>query len=253
VIHYRLNLRQIINEKTRTEKDFKMADKRNDENQDEPKIRIVDRRMLNDDERAGNAPEAERPKLEIIGGGAKTEAPSMPDEERNQTEPADSPEDGYELDEGAELSSEERDAMRSEIENEQFAALEQQMGRPLTAQEKEQVREEMTKQAESISRLEIPPLLVQLMAEMSARAAVHLGLMPNPYTRLVARNDVQARLAIDAYGAVYEVVKSQLDANMKQEFERVLNDLRANFSSITGIAGGFTPGGFPGGGPRIIH
>ena len=235
-----------------------MADKRDDENQEDRKIRIVDRRMLNDEERAGNGPapeaEPERPKLEIIGGGAKADAPSSPSDEVDAApDLMNDSEDGYELDEDAELSGEEREAMRSEIENEQFAALEQQMGRPLTSQEKDQVREEMKKQAESVSRLEIPPLLVQLMAEMSARAAVHLGLMPNPYTRLVARNDVQARLAIDAYGAVYEVVKSQLDPSMKQELERVLNDLRANFSSITGIAGGFTPGGFSGGGPRIIH
>ena len=234
-----------------------MAD---EQNQDEPKIRIVDRRMLNDEERAGNAPaqqeaqqEAERPKLEIIGGGARSESPSTPaDEGSADLDLMSDSEDGYELEEDAELSGEEREAMRNEIESEQFATLEQQMGRPLTSQEKEQVREEMKKQAESISRLEIPPMLVQLMAEMSARAAVHLGLMPNPYTRLVARNDVQARLAIDAYGAVYEVVKSQLEAGMKQEFERVLNDLRANVSSITGPVSSFTPGGGFGG-PRIIH
>ena len=233
-----------------------MADKRDDENQDEPKIRIVDRRMLSEDERAGHAPapevETERPKLEIIGGGAKAEALSTPAEEVEASpDLMNDSEDGYELGEDAELSTEEREAMRGEIESEQFAALEQQMGRPLTSEEKEQVREEMKKQAESISRLEVEPLLVQLMAEMSARAAVHLGLMPNPYTRLVARNDTQARLAIEAYSAVYEVVKSQLEPSMKQEFERVLNDLRANFSSITGLAGSFPGGGF--GGPRIIH
>ena len=234
-----------------------MADKRDNENQDEPKIRIVDRRMLNDEERAGNAPapeaESERPKLEIIGGGAKTDASSTPSGELEAIpDLMNDSEDGFALDEDAELSAEEHEAMRNEIESEQFAALEQQMGRPLTPQEKGQVREEMKKQAESISRLEVEPLLVQLMAEMSARAAVHLGLMPNPYTRLVARNDTQARLAIDAYTAVYEVVKSQLDAPTRQEFERVLNDLRANFSSITGIASAFpTGGGF--GGPRIIH
>ena len=238
-----------------------MADERDEQNQNEPKIRIVDRRMLNDEERAGNAPaqqeaqqEAERPKLEIIGGGAKSDSQSTPaDEGSADLDLMSDSEDGYELEEDAELSSEEREAMRNEIEIEQFAALEQQMGRPLTAQEKEQVREEMKKQAESISRLEIPPMLVQLMAEMSARAAVHLGLMPNPYTRLVARNDVQARLAIDAYGAVYEVVKSQLEAEIKQEFERVLNDLRANFSSITGQQVGGFPSGGGFGGPRIIH
>lgn len=223
-----------------------MADK-HDENQDEPKIKIVDRRMLNDDERAGIGEDenAERPKLEIIGGGA-------PRQEAAHGEEAEQAEDDFE-DGDEELSDEEQAQMRTEVEEQQFAALEQQMGRPLTAQEKDQVREEMKKQAESISRLEIAPLLVQLMAEMSARAAVHLGLMPNPYTRLVARNDVQARLAIDAYGAVYEVVKNQLDANTKQEFERVLTDLRVNFSSITGTPASTFPTGGNFGGPRIIH
>lgn len=232
-----------------------MADKR-DENQDEPKIKIVDRRILSDDERAGNAPssdasaaeETERPKLEIIGGGApKTE-------EHAEAVPADAGADeAFELAEEDELSETERDQMREEIENEQFTALEQQMGRPLTSQEKEQVREEMKKQAESISRLEVEPLLVQMMAEMSARAAVHLGLMPNPYTRLVARNDAQARLAIDAYGAVFEVIKNQLDTNTRAEFERVLTDLRVNFASITGTPASTFPGGGGFGGPRIIH
>jgi hypothetical protein len=80
--------------------------------------------------------------------------------------------------------------------------------------------------------------------------------MPNPYTRLVARNDAQARMAIDTFSALLEVLRPQLNAEMKKEFERVLNDLRVNFVSITGTqlppaggAGGI--GGF--GGPRIIH
>lgn len=229
-----------------------MADTRDNENQDEPRIKIVDSRMLSDDERAGKGSESaevetERPKLEIIGGGshkseAESNAGSTPE-----------PEDALELNEEDDLSPEEREQMREQVENEQFAALEQQMGRPLTPQEKEQVREEMKKQAESISRLEVEPILVQLMSEMSARAAVHLGLMPNPYTRLVARNDTQARLAIDTFGAVYEVAKSQLDSSMRQELERVLNDLRVNFSSITGTPATNFPGSGGFGGPRIIH
>jgi hypothetical protein len=233
-----------------------MADKRDNENQDEPKIKIVDSRMLSDDERAGKGAaqeaETERPKLEIIGGGAKNDsAPKAEAEPQAGSTPA--AQDAHDLEEGDELSPAERDQMREQVENEQFAALEQQMGRPLTPQEKEQVREEMKKQAESISRLEVEPLLVQMMAEMSARAAVHLGLMPNPYTRLVARNDTQARLAIDAYGAVYEVIKNQLDDNTRREFERVLTDLRVNFSSITGTPATNFPGSGGFGGPRIIH
>jgi hypothetical protein len=235
-----------------------MTDKRDerDEEQGESKIHIVDRRMLSDEERAGKGASTasaetsaeERPKLEIIGGGA-------PQSKKEVTAPAaDEPDDG---DDEEGLTEEEQEQMREEVENQQFAELEKQMGRPLTAQEKDSVRQEMQRQAEAVTRLEVEPLIMQLMAEMSARAAVHLGLMPNPYTRLVARNDLQARLAIDTFGSLLEVLRPQLEPEMRKEFERVLNDLRVNFASITGApltpsGGGF--GGFgSGGGPRIIH
>ena len=241
-----------------------MSDKRDERNEDEPKIQIVDRRMLSDEERAGKGastppPEEEtgeeRPKLEIIGGGSpKKEAESQAADSQQAEAAGD--EGAYDIEEGEELSDEERARMRTEMENEQFAELEKQVGRPLTSQEKDAVRQEMQRQAESVSRLEVEPLIMQLMAEMSARAAVHLGLMPNPYTRLVARNDLQARLAIDTFGSLLDVLRAHLDPEMRKEFERVLNDLRVNFASITGTqpttpGGGF--GGFGGGGPRIIH
>lgn len=230
-----------------------------EEREDEPKIRIVDRRMLSEDERQGKAPAADTsndapPKLEIIGGGTSNTALSAAaDESIAETDETSSELGDLDgLDD--ELSEEEAEQLRQELEEEQFAEIERRMGRPLTAQEKDSVRGEMDRQAQSAASLEVGPMLVQLMAEMSARAAVHLGLMPNPYTRLIARNDTQARLAIDAYGAVLQVIKTQLDPQSAREFERVLNDLRVNFVSITGITlpnNPSGPGGF--GGPRIIH
>jgi len=221
-----------------------------EERDDEPKIRIVDRRMLSDEERAGNAssPEAGEsapPKLEIIGGGTPSSS-SQGEMEEFDASVADEGE--YE-----ELSEEEAEQLRQELESEQFAEIEQRMGRPLTEQEKDTVRAEMERQAQSAASLEVGPVLLQLMAEMSARAAVHMGLMPNPYTRLIARNDTQARLAIDAYSAVLGVVRPLLDPNSVREFERVLKDLRVNFVSITGISLPQQGPGSGGGGPRIIH
>ena len=220
-----------------------------DERDEEPKIRIVDRRMLNDEERAGRAPVREQqesapPKLEIIGGGQKAAPVSAYEQAAADEELAEQLEE--------ELTEEEAEHLRAELENEQFGEIEQRMGRPLTEQEKDSVRGEMERQAQSAASLEVGPVLLQLMAELSARAAVHMGLMPNPYTRLIARNDSQARLAIDAYGAMFQVVRPFLDPTSTREFERVLNDLRVNFVSITGtpIAG---PGPTLGGGPRIIH
>ncbi|MBV9863780.1 MAG: DUF1844 domain-containing protein [Abitibacteriaceae bacterium] len=240
-----------------------MADER-DEREGEPKIRIVDRRMLDEDERAGKGPSSAAegasapPKLEIVGGGARQDEDTSAGPNGLDAGAAEdhgfggSFEDAGEL-EDEPLTEEEQQQIQAEIEQAeeaQFQAIEQRMGRPLTEQEKEAVRAEMNRQAQAVASLEVAPILQNLMAELSSIAAVHMGLMPNPYTRLIARNDTQARLAIDAFTAVLQVVKPQLEPQLEQEFERVLNDLRVNFVSITG-----TPMGNPGGsGPsRIIH
>lgn len=208
-----------------------------DEREDEPKIRIVDRRMLSDEERAGKgAPTSQEkgnaPKLEIVGGHTAHEEADIDEPEEDE---------GDEL----ELSAEEEEQLRTEIEAEQFAQVEKQLGRPLTEQEKEKVRGEMERQARAMASLEIAPLLQRTIAELSQYAAVHLGLMPNPFTRLIARNDKEARVAIDAFAAIYEVMKPELDPASQREFNRVLNDLRVNYVSITGNQ--------TGGPSRIIH
>jgi hypothetical protein len=235
-----------------------MADERDergrDEREGESKIKVVDRRMLSDEERSGSggtvvsgttvsgatgtgAEAEERPKLEIIGGGASSGA--------NRQEASASATNGVAEEDAAEgfdeepLTEEEQAQLQAEVEQveqEQFAALEKQMGRPLTEREKDAVRAEMEKQARSMQSLEVAPLLQQMMAELSARAAVHLGLMPNPYTRLIARNDAQARLAIDTFSALYDLIKPQLDSHSQREYARVLNDLRTNFVSVTGAS-----------------
>ncbi len=219
-----------------------------EERDEEPKIRIVDRRMLNEEERQGRAPvpdvpeeNAAPPKLEIIGGGPS----SAPQESMDDPSPDDL--------EG-ELTAEEAEQLRLEIEAEQFAEIEQRMGRPLTEQEKNDVRAEMERRAQSAASLEVAPMLLEIVMQMRACAEVHMGFQPNPYTGLIARNDTQARLAIDAFGALLSVVNAQLPPEASRELERILNDLRVNFTSITGskITGNTPgPGGF--GGPRIIH
>ncbi|HEX8833021.1 MAG TPA: DUF1844 domain-containing protein [Abditibacteriaceae bacterium] len=222
-----------------------MSDERERE-ENEPKIRIVDRRMLNEDERAGKAaPAAEEttsapPRLEIVGGTSGANVADIASEADSadilNAGPVEAAGGDEEYDEGDAPSAEEIAQMRAEVEQEQFAAIEERMGRPLTEQEKDSVRAEMDNQARSMSALEIAPMLQQFMAEMSARAAVHMGLMPNPYTRLIAKNDAEARLAIDSFAAVLEVAKPRLDATSQREYARVLNDLRVNFVSQTGLS-----------------
>lgn len=207
-----------------------MTDKHDREESEEPRIRVVDRRLLDDDERQGKG-------QPTPAESTPAPSPAMAPTQATAVESADEP---------PEPSAQEVAQLRQEMEAEQFQQIEQQMGRPLTGKEKDEVRQEMVRQAESMSRLEIAPMLQQMMLEMSARAAVHMGLMPNPYTRLIARNDLQARLAIDTFDALLKLLSPHLDAASQREFQRALNDMRVNFVSVTGAPP-------PGEGSRIIH
>lgn len=284
-------------------------EKREQEEREASRPRIIDNRMLSEEERTGKSPiiigagnnaPPESPQLEIIGGrsglgesslhehaGQAVSAPSAFGDAADATETT--PADGYENDapmseaeqfealerqfgrplsegeraqvramngNGAEeevpLSEGEEAQMREEIEQEQFAALEQQFGRTLTEEEKTQVRALMEQQRQSMMRLEVAPLLLQSVTEIPKFAAVHLGLVANPYTGIIARDDAEAKLAIDAFGAMYEVLKTRLDARTGAELARVLNDLRSNYTRITGVS--FAPSGSSIlTGPRIIR
>lgn len=269
--------------------------KDNEEREEQkPRFQIVDRRVLTEEDRKGtstdiaatptgtpliqvpgqaNSPsDAQRPKLEIIGGGnsgsgnpnagSSAVGSSSLDEQPGQavsapiaagdaadateTVPAESGADA-EMGDEAPMTEEEVEQMRGELEAEQFAALEQEIGRPLTDAEKDQVRQMMEREAQSMTKLEVAPILLKTITELPRYAAVHLGLVANPYTGLVARNDAEARLAIEAFEALYDTIKTRLDARTTGELERVLNDLKSNYARISGaiIA--------PKGGPRIIR
>ena len=260
-----------------------MADERDREDrereeEEKPRIQVVDRRMLSDDERAGKSSD-ETPKLEIVGGYSTqqnpNDVPEIPSQDLEDFEdetsegeyPLNPGEMGDPTDEEMEpLSAEEMAQMQAEMEaaeNEQFQAIEARMGRPLTEQEKNSVRDEMGRQAQATMSLEVAPLLQQFLVQMSQIAAVHMGLTPNPYTRLIARNDAQARMAIDSFGALLDVIRPQMDATSAREYDRVLNDLRVNYVQITGAQmgggsglgglGGGLAGGRGGNAGRIIH
>lgn len=242
-----------------------MTDNREREEDEKPRIQVVDRRMLNDEERAGTAQMQQNP----------NDVPEMPAEDlenfedevgENELDPQNPSEMGEPNDEDVEpLTAEEMAQMQAEIEaaeTEQFQAIEARMGRPLTEQEKNSVREEMGRQAEAVASLQVEPLLQQFLMQMSQIAAVHMGLMPNPYTRLMARNDAQARLSIDSFSALLEVIRPLMDAAGAREYDRVLNDLRVNFVQITGtpmnnsssnFSGLAGIGGNRGNAGRIIH
>ena len=207
-----------------------------------------------------------RPKLEIIGGGnpnsgqsavgsssleeqpgQAVSAPIAAGDAADATETVPAGEQQQMMEDEAPMTEEEVEQMRGQLEAEQFAALEQEIGRPLTDAEKDQVRQMMEREAQSMTKLEVAPILLKTITELPRYAAVHLGLVANPYTGLIARNDAEARLAIEAFEALYDTIKTRMDPRTIGELERVLNDLKANYARISGATIG------PKGGPRIIR
>ncbi len=243
-----------------------------DERDDKPRFQIIDNRLLNDEERKGTASsspliqvpgqraaQTDAPQIEVTGSsslrenpGEAVSAPVAAGDEADATETV--PAAGFEDDEedlDRELTEEEAEQLTAQMEAEQFAQLEQEVGRPLNDEEKDRVRQMMAQRAESMSRLEVAPILIQTVSELPRYAAVHLGLVANPYTGLIARNDAEARLAIDAFGALYETLKTRIDPRAAAELGRVLNDLRSNYTRITGQS--FQPASPLITGPRIIR
>ena len=248
-----------------------------DEREEKPRFQIIDNRLLSEEERKGTAPAtssstsppliqvpgrtapSEQPKIEIAGSGSSSlrenpgeavSAPIASGDESDATETV--PTQGFEGDDlDRELTEEEAELLGAQMEAEQFAQLEQEVGRPLTDEEKDKVRQMMAQRAESMSRLEVAPILLQTVSELPRYAAVHLGLVANPYTGLIARNDQEARFAIDAFGALYETLKPRIDPRAGAELARVLNDLRSNYTRITGQS--FQPASPLITGPRIIR
>ncbi len=244
-----------------------------DEREDKPRFQIIDNRLLSDEERKGTAPassqSASSPLIQVPGQSAPKETPQIigssslrevageavsapiaSGDESDATETI--PADGFADDDlDRELTEEEAELLGAQMEAEQFAQLEQEVGRPLTDEEKNQVRQMMAQRAESMARLEVAPILLQTVSELPRYAAVHLGLVANPYTGLIARNDKEARLAIDAFNALYDTLKPSIDPRAASELARVLNDLKANYTRITGQSFN-TPTGLITG-PRIIR
>lgn len=249
-----------------------------------PRFQIVDRRVLTEEDRKGtstdipvppsakpliqvpgqsNVSAEDRPKLEIIGGGNSNagssalgssalheepgQAVSAPSASIDAADATETVPATMEMSDETPMSEAEVEQMRSELEAEQFAALEQEIGRPLNDAEKDQVRQMMEREAQSMTKLEVAPILLKTITELPRYAAVHLGLVANPYTGLVARNDAEARLSIETFEALYDLLRTRVDARTASELERVLADLKANYTRISGATLA------PKGGPRIIR
>ena len=159
-----------------------MADEREE-------INVVDNRGVSDTETDDTIEDTQSgPGLQLIGGGSDDADAEMV-----------LGDDEAQMGEEMEMTPEQQEELRLAMEEEQFSAIRERIGRELTDEEKDQVREQMEAQAQAQINLEVAPMLLEMMVRLPQYAAVHLGLTANPYTQLIARNDENARMAIDAF------------------------------------------------------
>ena len=85
------------------------------------------------------------------------------------------------------------------------------------------------KEEQEFILLPVPDLVRIFIAELQTRALVHMGLIPNPATRLVATDLSQARLAIDSVAALIEQLSPSAPPAEREELQKVLTNLRLNF------------------------
>jgi len=72
-------------------------------------------------------------------------------------------------------------------------------------------------------------LLVWMLGVLGAKAWQGMGLVPNPGSGKIEKDLGEAKIAIDAFSAVLDAMRPQLDAQVLRDTETLLTTLRLNF------------------------
>ena len=84
-------------------------------------------------------------------------------------------------------------------------------------------------QAVPLAALTTTDLVHSFLSLLALKAWEGMGLVPNALSGKTQKNLDEARLAIDAYAAVFEILRSRIDEGPRREMENLLTTLRLNF------------------------
>lgn len=84
-------------------------------------------------------------------------------------------------------------------------------------------------QAVPLAALTTTDLVHSFLSLLALKAWEGMGLVPNALSGKTQKNLDEARLAIDAYAAVFEILRSRIDEGPRREMENLLTTLRINF------------------------
>jgi hypothetical protein len=82
--------------------------------------------------------------------------------------------------------------------------------------------------------LSISDLVRIFIAELQTRALIHMGLIPNPQTHLVAKDFPEARLAIDCMAALIEQLSPSAAPGEHGQLQQILADLQLTYVRESG-------------------
>jgi Domain of unknown function (DUF1844) len=85
-----------------------------------------------------------------------------------------------------------------------------------------------------LSALPASDLLTSFLSLMAMKAWEGMGLVANPLSGKTEKNLEDARLAIDAYAAVLELLRPRVAEGERREIENALTMLRVNFVDKSG-------------------
>ena len=85
-----------------------------------------------------------------------------------------------------------------------------------------------------LAALAAADLLTSFLSLMAMKAWEGMGLVPNPMSGKTEKNLEDARLAIDAYAAVFELLRLRVAEGERRDLENALTMLRVNFVDKSG-------------------
>jgi len=95
-----------------------------------------------------------------------------------------------------------------------------------TQENKKQERSEGEKAREPVK---VRELLLLTLANLEGKAWAYLGAITHVETGEMKKDLKEAKLAIDAYAALYELIRNEIGDEEKKQLELALTNLRLNF------------------------
>jgi hypothetical protein len=89
-------------------------------------------------------------------------------------------------------------------------------------------------QAVPLEAISTHELMIWMLGVLGAKAWQGLGLVPNPGSGKIEKDLGDAKLAIDAFSALFEAMRPHLEGQALRDTEALLTTLRLNFVEKSG-------------------